>query len=70
MGDRISKVKNHLKENKTVYLVGIGSAMVGAAVAVVVVVLKNPGIATSQRGLPVQDSVDRSPLRCCDPWVL
>ncbi len=37
MGDRISKVKNHLKENKTVYLVGVGSAVVGAAVAVLVI---------------------------------
>ncbi len=37
MSERFEKVKDHLKENKTVYLVGVGSAVVGAAVTVLAI---------------------------------
>lgn len=50
MSERIDKIKNHFKENKTTFLVGAGGMVIGAAVAVIVVMLKNPQVAPSQEG--------------------
>ncbi len=49
MSERIDKIKTHLKENKTTYFVGVGSAMVGAAIAVITISRSEAGTEIAQK---------------------
>ncbi len=49
MSERIEKVKAHLKENKVTYFVSVGSAMVGAALAVVMIGRSEAGTEIAQK---------------------